>query len=209
MKMPSFLDVTLLSDATFGGGTGVAGEVDLEIDHDDLGLPRISGKSIRGLLKDTFISMAATIQIAPESAAKIFGVEGALLSPCLLHITDARVEESVRSWIAYALSTNKDISPRDVLHSLTDIRYQTAEERQTGAPAHHSLRSTRVIASGLTLRARLTWYGAEDAESLRYLAMAALGTRHAGLARNRGRGLVTIYLDGNSEWTRSLAGVSR
>jgi hypothetical protein len=206
MKLPSFLDITLLSDATFGGGTGVAGEVDLEIDHDELGLPRICGKSIRGLLKDTFTSMAEAFQIVPESAAKIFGVEGALLSPCILHIADARVEESVRSWIAYALSINRNISPRDVLHSLTDIRYQTAEERTTGAPARHSLRSSRVIAAGLTLRACLSWQGAEDAESLRYLAMAALGTRHAGVARNRGRGLVTILLDGNSEWTRSLAG---
>ena len=209
MKMPSFLEVTLLSDATFGGGTGLAGEVDLEIDHDDLGLPRISGKSIRGLLKDTFLSMATAFQIVPESAAKVFGTEGALVSPCAVHITDARVEDSARAWIAYGLNTNKHLSPRDVLHALTAIRYQTAEERKTGAPSRHSLRATRVVASGLKLRACLTWQETEDAESLRYLAMAALGTRHAGVARNRGRGLVSIYLNGDSEWTRSLAGVTR
>ena len=46
------LRITLVSDATFARGDGVAGEVDQEIDHDRDGFPRINGKRLNGLLKD-------------------------------------------------------------------------------------------------------------------------------------------------------------
>ncbi len=49
--MPSYqLRLTLLSDATFGRGDGVAGLVDAEVQHDDVGLPFLGGRTLKGLL---------------------------------------------------------------------------------------------------------------------------------------------------------------
>src|SRR3990172_4158071 len=45
-----WLKIKLISDATFGRGDGVAGLVDAEVQHDEYGLPYLSGKNLKGLL---------------------------------------------------------------------------------------------------------------------------------------------------------------
>lgn len=57
MNFPNVLHIELLSDATFGRGEGSAGEVDTEVEHDEFGIPFIGGKTVRGLLRDTWLSM--------------------------------------------------------------------------------------------------------------------------------------------------------
>ena len=48
-SMPSYqLRLTLLSDATFGSGDGVAGLVDAEVQHDYVGLPFLGGRTLKG-----------------------------------------------------------------------------------------------------------------------------------------------------------------
>jgi len=47
--MPIYtLELELLSDTTPGRGEGVAGLVDAEVQHDELGLPVISGRALKG-----------------------------------------------------------------------------------------------------------------------------------------------------------------
>ena len=57
MNSPQTLHMELLSDATFGRGEGTAGQVDTEVEHDEFGIPYIGGKAVRGLLRDTWLSM--------------------------------------------------------------------------------------------------------------------------------------------------------
>ena len=47
------LQITLVSQATFGRGDGVAGLVDIEVLHDEMGLPFLHGRSLKGLLMAT------------------------------------------------------------------------------------------------------------------------------------------------------------
>src|SRR5690606_30147597 len=54
---PTRIVIELLSDTTFGRGEGTPGTVDVEIEHDTYGLPMLGGKSLRGLLRDTWLSM--------------------------------------------------------------------------------------------------------------------------------------------------------
>ncbi len=44
------LKLELLSDAVFGRGDGVAGLVDVEVQHDAYGLPYLGGRALKGLL---------------------------------------------------------------------------------------------------------------------------------------------------------------
>ncbi|MCZ7664460.1 MAG: hypothetical protein M5U22_16700 [Thermoleophilia bacterium] len=56
-----------------------------------------------------------------------------------------------------------------------------------------------------TLLAPLSWLAPPDPQDCACLALAALATRHGGLARNRGRGHLRITIDGDMEQTRAMA----
>ena len=206
MSRHRFIQVDLLSDAAFSRGEGTAGVVDVEVEHDDLGLPFLGGKTLRGLLRDSWLSMRHCFPELAQAAERIFGPEGDCQERSIVHIGDAVVDGTTRQWIEAAVKReNHPISPMDVLEALTDIRRQTSEERTTGAPAETTLRSVRVIVRGLTLRAPLHWLADPTDHEIRCLALALLATRHAGLGRTRGRGHICLTLDGDLEKTLQVA----
>ena len=214
MSIPQTLHIELLSDATFGRGEGTAGEVDTEIEHDEFGIPFIGGKAVRGLLRDTWLSMRPHFPELQKAGDRVFGPTKRFLDDDVgvLRVGDALLQKDARDWLmAAATRTNERdcVSPAIILSACTDIRYQTAEDRRTGAPATTSLRSSRVVLQTFVFESPLTWRTGvgPDKDDLRTLAMAVLATRHGGLMRNRGRGHLRITFEGNLEETRRLAGV--
>lgn len=206
MESPQRLVMALLSDTTFGRGEGTVGEVDVEVEHDDLGLPFLGGKALHGLLRDAWLTMAAAFPTLMPAAERLLGPSGDLAEMAILRIGDAVVEDGVRQWIAAAVR-NQDhpLAAADILRALSDIRWQTSEDRKTGGPATGTLRTSRVVIRGLKLEAQLGWLAQPGSEELRVLALAALGTRHAGIGRNRGRGHVSLAVNGDADYTRILA----
>ena len=208
MVEPENLTIVLLSDTTFGRGEGTAGEVDVEVEHDEDGLPFIGGKVLHGLLRDTWLSMRPCF---PElnGAGKIVLGREATLDPeeaAILKIRDAVLPTDVREWARYAVHRKTDrLRPEQILRSLTDIRRQTAQSRVTGAPERTTLRSSRVLVRGITFTAALEWNRPPRPKETKVLALCALGTRHGGLGRNRGRGFFEMSLDADVELTRNLA----
>lgn len=204
MSQDHFIQIELLSDAAFSRGEGTAGAVDVEVEHDELGLPFLGGKTLRGLLRDSWLSMEFS-GCFPElslSWGRVFGAEADFGERCIVRIGDATVDGETRRWIE-AAETRKDslISPMAVLEALTVIRRQTSEDRITGAPAKTTLRSLRAVVRGLTLQAPLYWMKKPTPAEIRCLALSCLATRHAGLGRNRGRGHIRLTLDGDLEKT--------
>jgi len=206
MTIPDHITIDLLADTSFSRGESAPGSVDIEIEHDDLGLPCLSGKTLRGLIRDSWLAMASCFPELCEAGSRVCGPIGDLDEISILRFGDAQVDASVREWMAWAEHRNHHpLSPPAVLEALTDTRSQTSEERSTGAPAKNTLRSVRVALRKLRLSAPLTWIKQPKQQDLRCLALSVLGTRHIGLGRNRGRGFVRLLLDGNSDLTRSLA----
>jgi len=202
------LTVELLSDATFGRGVGTAGEVDVEVEHDPLGLPLLGGKTLHGLLRDAWLTMAPHFPELAEAARRVLGPGGEHDETSVLRVGDATVDDVTRAWVAWACGREHNrVAPADVLRALTDIRHQTALERQSGAPAAPTLRASRVVLRGLTLRSRLDWLEPEQpgADEVCCLALCTLAVRHAGLGRHRGRGHVRVSLDGDLDATRQAA----
>lgn len=199
---PKFIQLELISDSTFGCGQGTAGIVDIEVEHDELGLPFLGGKTLRGLLRDSWLSMHHCFPELFSSAERIFGVEADFEEHSIMGIGDCVLCDSIRRCIEVAENRqNHSISPAWVLEALTDIRWQTSEERSTGAPAETTLRSARVVLHGLKLQAPIYWLSDPNDDDCRCLALALLATRHAGLGRNRGRGFIRLTIDGESEKT--------
>jgi hypothetical protein len=204
---PACIVIELLSDTTFGRGEGTAGVVDVEIEHDDYGLPRLGGKSLRGLLRDSWLSMQNHFPELLAAGWRLLGPHGDLEETAILRIGDAMIEDSARAFfVAAAERVHHRLPASTILDSLTDIRLQTSEERTTGAPARTTLRSTRVALRDLKLVAPLSWLAEPGREDCQCLALMTLATRHGGLGRNRGRGHLRLTLDGDLEQTRVRAG---
>lgn len=206
MNIPKTIQVELLSDAAFGRGEGTAGVVDAEVEHDELGLPFLGGKTLRGLLRDAWLSMEEHFSDLTDSSTRIFGPVADFNESSILRISDAVVENGVRECIEAAENRGRyPISPTAVLEALTEIRWQTSESRKTGAPADRTLRTVRVIVRGLSLKADLHWIAQPNAADLQCLSLAMLAVRHAGQGRNRGMGYIQLTLDGNLKMTQSHA----
>ncbi len=208
MKKPKFLEITLLSDTAFSAGHGTPGVVDAELLHDEYGLPFVSGKTLRGLLRDSWLSMEEAFSSDKKlltAGKRVFGNAGDMGESSILRIGDGALEKEVYDWLESILRNNSSLTKRDILEAMTDIRHQTAIERETGAPARATLRAIRVAVRKLNLRAPLLWQETPDNYDLKCLALAALATRHAGLSRNRGLGYVQITLDGDLKKTKRLA----
>jgi hypothetical protein len=206
---PQRLTVELLSDTTFGRGEGTPGEVDVEVDHDALGLPFIHGKVLHGLLRDAWLALRRHFPELTDAARRVLGTEGDLDESAILRLGAGLLPADVRAWVRYAVERTEDpLRPEQVLHTLTDVRRQTAQSRLTGAPEEATLRSARVLLNGLTFESPLTWLSAPGPDHLQCLALCALGVRHGGLGRNRGRGFLRLTLDGDEPGTRRLAGLA-
>lgn len=211
---PKSIVIELLSDATFSRGVGTAGAVDVEVEHDEFGIPFINGKTVRGLLRDSWLSMRMRDRFPglQYAEARVFGPTARFLDDdvCILRIGDAGLQEDVRNWLLAAATRSSEtdrMPPQEILAACTDIRRQTAEDCFTGAPARDTLRSTRVVLRETVFVAPLSWRSGADVTNhdLAVLAMAALATRHGGLGRNRGRGFLKITLDGDLAETRERA----
>jgi len=200
-KIPQELQtirMELLSDTTFGRGEGTAGQVDVEVDHDELGIPFVNGKTIRSLLRDTWLTMQPQFPDLQSAARRVFGPHAELDETGILRIGRASIGAEDREWIKAAVERKTQPVPADaILSGFTDIRSQTSEDRETGAPQRATLRSMRVVIRGLDLSAELRWLDTPTADDVRCLALALLGTRHAGLSRNRGRGHVRFGFGGS------------
>jgi len=203
---PSFLEIEFLSETTFSQGRGSAGVVDIEVEHDELGLPFVGGKTLRGLLRDTWLSMQNVFPELQDAGLRVFGPAQDIEERAILRFGDAALDPKIRQWVKAALTRKVyPLSKREILASLTEIRWQTAEDRETGAPEETTLRAVRIVIRGVKLRAPLFWLETPKTEDLRVLALTLLATRHGGLSRHRGRGHLSFTLNGDLELTRKLA----
>jgi hypothetical protein len=203
---PSFLEIQLLSDATFSRGEGTAGVADTEVEHDEFGMPFIGGKTVRALLRDSWLSMCKHFDHHLACAAeRVLGRSRALDGSCRLRISDALLPEPIRETIRNAVERQEQpLTKQTILAGFTDLRHQTAENRATGAPETTMLRCSRVVLRGFRFESRLSWLDGHQpgADDLRVLALCALATRHGGLLRNRGRGHIRVTIDGELDRTR-------
>lgn len=194
--MPNYqLRLTLCSDATFGRGDGVAGLVDAEVQHDDVGLPFLAGRTLKGLLGAECADIVYGLELGrPDQAERwrtaekrLFGRSGAALEgQSILHVGAARLPEDLRKALRQDIRRGR-LTPNDVLETVTALRRQTAMDTW-GAPMENTLRTMRVILRGTIFHAPLEFTLEPTADDLGLLAACVNALRRAGTGRNRGRG---------------------
>lgn len=190
------LELELLSDTTPGRGEGVAGLVDAEVQHDELGLPVISGRALKGLLvNECAVILHALGQTHSgkwhDAALALFGERGETNDfTAGLSIGTATLAPDL---IAQLRGEEKRPAPEKILSSLTAIRRQT-RMNEYGAPEDQTLRATRVIMRGLTFYAPLLFEQEPTDRQRELLAACVLAVRRIGTGRNRGKGRVKVRL---------------
>jgi len=188
------LEFTLESDAIFARGDGVSGLVDIEVQHDQWGFPFLGGRTLKGLLAEECADILAALGEESgrweRAAARLFGVPGEQES--ILSVGDATLPEDLRQLVAQQIE-NGELTPTQVLESLTAIRRQTSME-VTGVPKAHTLRSMRVIIRRTKFQAPLFFTEAPTGDDLSLLAVCIKALRRAGSRRNRGFGRLKARL---------------
>lgn len=201
-----WLRFELRSAATFGRGDGVAGLVDREVEHDADGFPYVRGRTLRGLLHEECANILFALKDRADAAAwrslavEIFGQPGSRPGEQgQLRVGDACLPAALRESAHRAMVVSPNVTPTDVLESLTGIRRQTAMTVH-GAPETGSLRSMRIVLRGVTFEAPLAFPKQAEEKDLALLTACILAVRRAGTGRNRGRGrlLASLY-DGDGQ----------
>lgn len=192
----------LESDATFGRGDGVAGLVNEEVQHDEYGLPYLSGRALKGLFRaecaDILFALGAGAPSQAErwgkAAQRLFGDAGSVTADsAILRIGDARMPQDLRAAIAQDVE-GKSISRAEVLETLTALRRQTSMNPETGAPMKDTLRTMRVIIRKTPFEAELEFLEPATDDDKALLAACVKAFRRAGTAKTRGRGRLAAEL---------------
>jgi hypothetical protein len=208
-QWPKQITVELLSDTTFGRGDGVAGLVDQEVEHDlATGLPFIRGRTLKGLLVEACADILFSLKTDPrapgyaafEAAAKrLFGQGGSLIEDAgKLRVGNAEFPDEVKKHVLQV-----GYSPATILDALTTIRYQTAIDETTGAPAEGSLRASRAVIRGRVFTADIDIDLPENDDYAYALLVACVRqVRRGGSGRGRGRGRLAMSLPNVDERIR-------
>jgi hypothetical protein len=192
-----WLRFTLVSDTTFGRGDGVAGLVDEEVQHDESGLPRLNGRTLKGLLAaecaEILFSLERILRADQHgrweiAAEGLFGSHGSRDEDMAhMRVGDAQLPKDLREVLADEARV-KGINRMDTLESLTAIRRQTAMDPASGAPKENALRSARVVLRNTPFDAQLDFENAATPDELALLAACIKALRHVGSGKTRGRG---------------------
>jgi len=193
--------ITLESDALIGSGEGFGAIIDNDIMFDDLGLPYIPAKRIKGCLRQSAEEVNDMLELSGIGErfdlGAIFGKPGnEEAAPVFFHNLYLEDYENFRSWLMYYLNQNEwkpFLSPEVILDHFTAIRQQTAIDEEKGIAKKNSLRTSRVIRKGFRFVGHITIMS-DDERTIEALNLACRNLRNIGSRRNRGFGKITCKL---------------
>jgi CRISPR-associated protein Csx10 len=209
------LKLTLYSPALIGSGEGFGAVIDSDIVYDEIGIPYIPAKRIKGCLKDSAIEICEIFHNAKinlfdlsmtdsENRFKIvdslFGTKGSE-KPAPIYFSNLVIEDyqNIFEWLKYLMKAYKNIINRQaIINYFSEIRQQTSIDEETGTTKEHSLRTIRVAKKDLVFNGTIDLEEERD-EYIRLLYFACLNFRLLGTKRNRGFGKVKCQLYENSK----------
>lgn len=206
-----YLTINIKSDTLVGSGTGCGAVIDEDVVFDDIGLPFIPAKRIKGCLRDAALEISDMISVSSNEKAlkfkslvnNVFGksIDNYTPSVYFSNLTLLEYDET-KQWMNWALNHEKIknyISPDSILNSFTVLRQQTSIDEDFVAKKH-SLRRFRLLKKGLSFKGKVEMPDDVSKESADIIALAAKNLSHIGTNRNKGYGLIECsLLDSNPD----------
>jgi len=215
------LKLTLQSPCLIGSGEGFGAVIDSDIVFDELGIPYIPAKRIKGCLRDSAIEVCEMFKQAEikmfvleeensenkfKIVSRLFGKPGEE-KPAQVYFSNLTIEgyEKIVQWMKYLMNEYQNIITREsIINQYTEIRQQTAIDEETGTAQGHSLRTIRVAKKGTFFIGTIDIEEVnEDLIALLYFTCKNL--RRMGTKRNRGFGSIECKLYEDSKEINFLA----
>lgn len=199
------LHVILESAACFSKGEGTAGEVDIEIQYDEYGMPYLNGKALKGLLHEEAAELVFALREAgskvnwEQISGKIFGEPGSTSEKQgTVVFGDLRMPSDFRKKVISEINRG-NTNAYEVLRLLTNTRTQTSVD-DSGAPKPETLRTLRIIPRQTPFEASILFEELQEQERV-FLYGCLMALRRAGSNKSRGLGKMKITLEPPQELT--------
>lgn len=188
------LKIEILSDTLISSNDKPLSIYDNDIVYDEIGLPYIPAKRIKGILKESALEIVEMYNLSgkkdfSESFDLLFGKQGYRISSLSLDNLYVEDYEKTKQIIQLKMKGNPNFfNKENIINSYANVRYQTQID-DTGVAKENSLRSSRVLRKGLAFEGFMSIENsADDAKDL--LDLAVLNMRRIGAKRNRGFGKI-------------------
>lgn len=176
-------------------GSGEAGGlIDTDVVFDNVGIPYIPARRMKGLLKESCMEVCDMLgYISYDLVFGIFGKDGgveAKISISNLYIDNyEQIVEDINFLLNQGLY--KDVLQREkVISNFCEIRHHTAVDEITGTAKKGTLRTYRMLKPGIIFKGKISELELLTEKEKALLCLAAMNLRRVGLARNRGYGRV-------------------
>jgi len=177
-----------------GGGSGL---IDSDIVFDELGIPYIPGRRIKGILRESAKEVSEMLGFGEKYVEVLFGKPGGEMGKLNVgNFYIPKYEKIVNEFLylkhqnsAFNYLLNKSL----VIDYFTQIINQTKIEN--GVAKDNSLRTLRVIKPGFEFIGELRFSEELNKQELAFLTLAILNMRRIGTARNRGFGKIECCVD--------------
>lgn len=197
--------IKLMSDALVGSGEGYGAIIDSDIIFDDIGIPYLPARRIKGLLRDSAEEIVNILETASISSInvniieKLFGVPGQTESSPI-SIPNFYIDEYENNyeWLKYYSKDKeygKSISNESIINSFTSLRRQTSVE--DGVAKEHSLRTIRVINKDIVFKGEIEIFS-NNSEMKKIFLLSCQNLRNIGTKRSRGLGEVECVVEGQN-----------
>ena len=183
------MQITLLSDTLIGSAEGYGAIIDKDSVFDEVGLPIIPGKRIKGILREQADLLEKFGGL--NSVEDLFGRGGLVdknieyLSVSSFTLTDYKAN---KDYLKYLIQEGQ-ISRSEVIEYFTTLRMMTKIDGD-GIAADTSLRTFRVLNKGLIFTGELYFDPSQETDFENIVSL----TRRIGSMRNRGLGHIQCKL---------------
>jgi len=194
------LRLTTLSETLVGSAQSYGSIIDSDVVFNDMGLPYIPAKRIKGLFRNAALDLCHLeglkdiIPFNTDDIEKVFGSLGKEDPTPYVIFDNLNLSQydSFCEWTEYLNDRYQyEFSTVTMQEYFTTLRSQTAIDTDTGMAKDHSLRTNRVLIRNLSFEGNITLR--LDSKSHRdLLAYVSLYLDHIGSMRNRGFGLVGL-----------------
>lgn len=185
------LSITLLSDTLIGNAEGYGAIIDKDTVFDEVGLPFIPGKRVKGVIREQAELYKKYVFKDDSFIVETFGLAGQ---------TDKNTERlTVSNFVLEDYEDNKSaiqklikkgvLSRSEVQDYFTSLRMMTRIDAD-GIASDNSLRTLRVLRKGLVFKGELSF----DSDLLSHFEKIVSMVRRIGSSRNRGMGHIKCSL---------------
>ena len=197
------IQVDTLAFTLIGSGEGFGSIVDSDVVFDDLGVPYIPGRRIKGLLREKAREIMEIFNptmnlFSEEDFYVLFGKTGE--REARIQIDNLKIVgyQEFNSWLKYSFQSNRlkyIVNKLSIMDYWTKIIYNTAVT-PSGLAKKHSLRSSRVLNPDISFVGKIRLDKCSE-KQIYLLSLACANLDRIGSKRNRGFGRIKCSLHSN------------